>query len=365
MNKKPIFIHIPKTGGTSINSIMQGTEWQTTPDYHYRHIIYETKQSNSGDIFELKNKEIFQEEFIFTMLRHPVDRLVSEYYFLRKHDEFMSLLDVKPSTFEEFIELKQTSNYMLKFLNGASIYDKNEMTEQRADEIISLIDELDIHVGIYEHYDLSLNYFSEVGGFTWPKKIDVKRATINRPHINTISKSIQNRILETNQLDFKLYQHCLNKLTSRSISLPNKRFLHKGDKFDHIIPYTTRFCILEINLKNYAFIERNKQFLVTMNVYLHKTVKTGKEYTKKWVKLFKEHVAFYYPDTEFSKRIKKVKRSNTIDEIIAITDIIDEACIKSSLGLDVNKPRLQFRMTTAMEKVFTDEGIEKVATSIW
>lgn len=365
MSKKPIFIHIPKTGGTSINCMMQETDWQTIPDYHYRHIIYQTKQSNSGDIFDQSLVKKYKQEFIFTMLRHPVDRLVSEYFFLRKHDEFMSLLESQPSSFEEFIELKQTSNYMLKFLNGDYIYDEREMDEKRADEIIASIDELDIHVGIYEHFDLSLNYFTAVGGFEWPKKIEIKRATINRPHIKSISKSVQQKILKNNALDLKLYQHCLDKLLVKSAELPKTRFQYKGDKFEHILPYTTRFCILEIELQDMHFVEVNKSFLMTLNVYLHKSVKTGKEYSKKWVKLFKEHVAYYYPGTKFAKNIKQVKRSTSIDEIIAIAQVIDVASKDMTLSLEIEKSKMQFRMNASMEKVFTDEGIRQAHQPIW
>jgi hypothetical protein len=45
------------------------------------------------------------------------------------------------------------------------------LNEQRAEEIIALIDELDIHDGIFEEYDRLLSYFTEVEDFTWLQPI--------------------------------------------------------------------------------------------------------------------------------------------------------------------------------------------------
>ena len=50
MSDKNIFIHIPKTGGTTINAAMNNSLWQTEIGFNYRHIDA-NKLSNSGDIF--------------------------------------------------------------------------------------------------------------------------------------------------------------------------------------------------------------------------------------------------------------------------------------------------------------------------
>ena len=236
MNSKqqPIFIHIPKTGGTSINCVMKGTEWQTPLDYHYRHLDFDTKTSTCGDIFDKKNSETYQKEFIFMMLRHPVDRLISEYYYIRNNHEFMDFLTTKPDSFSAYVDNAQTSNYMLKFLDGQRIYSESELTQKRASEIIESIDNLNIHVGIFEEYDRSLSYFSEVGDFDWSDTIDVKRATINRPTVKQIPSDVLEKILIANQLDIQLYQHCKAKLIERTQKIAINKIKYQGGKLDFV-----------------------------------------------------------------------------------------------------------------------------------
>lgn len=367
MNNKqqPIFIHIPKTGGTSINCVMKGTEWQTPLDYHYRHLDFETKTSTCGDIFDNKNNENYQKEFIFMMLRHPVDRLISEYYYIRNNHEFMDFLTTKPDSFSAYVDNAQTSNYMLKFLDGQRIYSESLLTQKRASEIIESIDNLDIHVGIFEEYDRSLSYFSEVGDFDWPETIDVKRATINRPTVKQIPSHVLEKILTANKLDIQLYLHCKAKLIERTQKLAINKIKYQGGKLDFVIPYTMWNCILDIELTNNTFIEENKTFFVTLNTYLHKTTGSGREYAKNWMKLFKKSVALYFKATKFAKQIKQIKKPSPIDEIIAVARAIDEATIKPSMGLDMGKPRIKLSLTPLMGEALQQDDVIKKGIIKW
>jgi hypothetical protein len=362
---KPIFIHIPKTGGTSINCVMKGTEWQTPLDYHYRHLDFETKTSSCGDIFDVANIEKYKQEFIFMMLRHPVDRLISEYYYIRKNADFMRFLRPQPKNFSEYVANPQTANYMLKFLDGQRIYSENELSSERATEIISLIDSLDIHVGIFEEYDRSLSYFSDVGDFDWPDTMAVKRATINRPDVKQVPTEVLNHIVAANALDMQLYEHCKTKLIERTQTLAINKIKYQGGKADFIIPYTIWNCILDIELTNRRFIEENKTFFVTLNLYLHKTTGSGREYAKNWMKLFKNSVAQYFKGTKFAKQIKQIKKPSPIDEIIAVARVIDEATITPAMGLDIGNPKIKLLLSPAMGEVLKQDDVIKKGTINW
>src|SRR5258707_7699115 len=63
-----IFIHIPKTAGTSLSQALFGR--------HSRHIPYIE--------YEKGNPRKFRQYFKFTFVRNPWDRLVSTYFFLKQ-----------------------------------------------------------------------------------------------------------------------------------------------------------------------------------------------------------------------------------------------------------------------------------------
>ena len=144
---QPIFVHIPKTGGTTMIAALRQQAWQPHHnDFHYRHIVYRTTQSTSGDLFndaatlaalsgtgagagtgtgtkagtgtgtgdagsaeesaegsaevEANEEEEEEEEggeaqTVFTILREPLERAMSEYAFLRDRPHFMDRLEVR------------------------------------------------------------------------------------------------------------------------------------------------------------------------------------------------------------------------------------------------------------------------------
>ena len=179
MNDKNIFIHIPKTGGTTINAAMNSTSWQTKPGFNYRHIIAD-KTSNSGDIFDPVNIEKYKAYTIFMMLRDPIDRVISEYYFIKDRKEFIDLIKNKPKDFKAYIKSRQTQNYVVNFLKGRRMYDLHTAKEQDLKDIIEAVEKLPIHMGIFENFSESLTYFSLNTGIKWKKKINSLQINLAR-----------------------------------------------------------------------------------------------------------------------------------------------------------------------------------------
>jgi hypothetical protein len=78
-----LFIHIPKTGGTSVEHLMRKRRWQESLIFHGRfgshhHLRVTPQHYHAALLDELVRWDEFQ--LVFTLCRHPFDRLKSEYY---------------------------------------------------------------------------------------------------------------------------------------------------------------------------------------------------------------------------------------------------------------------------------------------
>lgn len=328
MNKQNIFIHIPKTGGTTINCVMNKSKWQTEINFFYRHISYETKRSNSKDIFNPNNYDKYKDYNIFMMLRNPIDRIISEYYFIKDRHEFLSLLKPKPNSLKEYVQNKQTQNYMIGFLLGYRMFDPDPVKEDDLELVINTIENLPIHVGIFEHYQASLIYLEKILRIKWPRKIDVKRITLNRPDLNNVTDEMKNYIFKNNELDNKLYKYCLESFKQKGHEISKKNIMFNVNKFDYVLKYTERFCLLQIELKYKKFINLNQDFFQKLNIHLQKTlnIKNGKTYVELWNETFVNSIKKNFPNSILLKEIESVidKQNDPLNQTKKIAKAIDD-----------------------------------------
>lgn len=362
MSSKNIFIHIPKTGGTTINCVMNKTQWQTEPDFNYRHIIYETKRSNSKDIFNPMNYDKFSQYNHFMLLRNPVDRLISEYYFIKDRAEFMSLIKPVPRNLKEYIKSKQTQNYMIGFLIGKRMYDENLVDEDDFDLVLNTINSLNINVGIFEDYAKSLSYFSSKTGIKLPKNIDVKRITLNRPNLDEVPKEIKDLIKKHNQLDFKLYDFCLKKFDENTKNFSYTKALNfKGDKYNYVLKYTQRFNLLEIGIKDKRFIQNNQAFFQDLNNYLHHNLKLkdGRDYVTAWNDCFISTMSSTFSNSPLVVQLKKLDLKKDplkiTEEICRVLNrnLVIKPSTKYNKTLRFNKELITFKSSNSSTSLLT------------
>ena len=214
-NLKLISLHIPKTAGTSFYNSLQEA-------YGESNIARIDFKPNLNSILlnykemvvpEIPNKvEIIHGHFtleelhktfpetlnlpIITWLREPINRIISNYYYLvtqlentvTNNDEHKMLMKRMMKSIEEYIIVPENRNRMSHFIKNYSLKDF-------------------LFVGIVENYNEELLYLSNKLTKTLHEK---KLNTNSNKKLYTISDDIKNLIIEMNLEDIELYKEALS-----------------------------------------------------------------------------------------------------------------------------------------------------------
>lgn len=235
-NRTLIFLHIPKCAGNSLIDLLQShiprqrilkghllhadAPGIGTPFDHYQLIV---GHNTYYDMSRLPVRPVY-----ITMLRKPVDRIVSLYYFWRSHrDDYIEQHNLigprlaKQLPLEDFIEcdapeaaLNLRNAQAGQFHNGLrgspglSDEDLFETARQRLDECA--------FVGISEEFDPSIDLLCHL--FNWQRPASLR--CVNDSHVNEqedpryepterppLANGVRERLIELNQADIRLYDH--------------------------------------------------------------------------------------------------------------------------------------------------------------
>lgn len=227
-----IFIHIPKTGGSSFTNLVRDTFCpEATAMSHYiqkietpratfdiRHIQFNHPErlSMSGDIFNPQCYDQYKACQIYTIVRDPVDRIVSEFNF-QKHilgnGPKISRLRPIPNTLEEYIEHPLTWNYQVSFLLGGGIVVRDRITEDDYKRVIAAVETYPIHLGVTDQYDNFLNTFQHYSHIQLRNSARVLKKTSDAIKAQTVlTQAIIDKIVKYNEWDHRLYQYARSRV---------------------------------------------------------------------------------------------------------------------------------------------------------
>lgn len=210
-------MHIPKTGGTTLAEVIKS---------QYNHNV----EFFQGEVLDLKDKiegsdsllghipfgihRHFSKPCIYiTMMRDPIERVISIYYYIQRQEKHYLHNKVKKLTLDQFITDK---DFKHEFVNLQTRYFCEGKTPNLEQAKKNLNDHFTI-VGITELFDASLSLIKHELG--WKSVQYQKRnVTQNRPLKSDFSAETINKIKQNNMLDIELYEYAksilIDKLTN-------------------------------------------------------------------------------------------------------------------------------------------------------
>ena len=223
MNDPLIYLHIPKTGGTTVRSIIErlyeGSALFTVYDDSPSHNSMSDLDSLSSEA--RKSIQIYCGHVSYgfhqpagvkpnytALLRHPIDRVLSFYHHTMTYD---SEWKDKPVSLVKFIHSKnpQMNNHQTRIVSGMGA-PFNQCPEEMLWKAIENIEKEFLFVGVSELFDESLLVLSETVGWSDPFYIK-ENVSKGRPVAEYFSQMEINVIKNHNQLDLLLYAYVKKK----------------------------------------------------------------------------------------------------------------------------------------------------------
>ncbi len=220
-----IYLHLPKAAGnTSIGQLKEYID----PSFSVRwnDIIgsveelieeKETYRLASGHLWD-EHVQLFREQefphYTITFLRHPIQRIVSQYRYMctPNHPDYESFVDKYPN-FEEFAFQEVTPNVISSILVGGA---------QSFPEYWNKLCERYHFIGLTEHYHLSMAILMNALGFPY-EIAERKNVTINISKNNfSLSQKTYQKLAVLHSLDIQLFEHLQTEYAKLS-----EHFLHE------------------------------------------------------------------------------------------------------------------------------------------
>ena len=240
--EKHIFIHIPKTAGTTLQQVV---ERQYAPE-KFCHLPAPTKaleltqmerfaqmseeyrknvKAIMGHIYPNIRKNFGQETpcVFITFLRDPVEKCISSYsQILNSEYEIHQRTLNEYDTLEKYAD--KTKNIQTRWLGLSGQWQKLDPIKDEERILESAYKAIDTKYicGVTEYFDASLQLLKEVLG--WQSDLSYERKNESKSKSIKVTASSEERdyIRIINNLDYKLYEYVLDKfkkeLTSRGIN---------------------------------------------------------------------------------------------------------------------------------------------------
>lgn len=235
--RKVFFDHLPKCGGSSLRSFLE-TQYPKNRIFSIHGSSINISRKNISDFKEYsRNKRFFYSlieghgaheliDYIdpkclkITILRYPVDRIISHYYFVKRfpkhylHDKMM-LLNMKLEDYVASDLSEELTNWYTIHFSSMSLSDLRKNPDEAFEKALENMLKYDL-IGFLDDYPLFIRQLKEHANFKKCDNLEKRNATIDRPHIDEVSSDVKEIIKERNSLDIELYSILKRKFSSLS-----------------------------------------------------------------------------------------------------------------------------------------------------
>jgi hypothetical protein len=166
-------------------------------------------------LFAPEHRERFAGVTILTMFRHPLQRFLSDYRFVRrmKDADPAFLPDLHVGTPAEYLE-HHHPNALLHFLLEPDLSRRRTMTRADLERVKACLIDLPIHVGIQERFAESVEYFGQVLGRRFDAN-DVPALNVG-PDAAIVDPELERVFAERSALDLELYAYAVRLFETRT-----------------------------------------------------------------------------------------------------------------------------------------------------
>lgn len=214
-----IFLHLPKTAGTTLNRLIEW-EYRLPEMYSVDPVLFEWSAAHMRALPEnrLRKTRMFKGHMLFglhevlpqpstyiTVLRDPVERVLSAYYYMRSyklHPLYWKFRYEK-WTLDQFVQRSTRDNVQCKIIAGANYH--APCTQEILDQALDHLDRHFSVVGLSERFEESLALMKL--RFGWQlKSYSSFNVTRTRPKKRDLAPETLALIAEKNSYDVALYQ---------------------------------------------------------------------------------------------------------------------------------------------------------------
>ena len=238
-----IFLHLPKTGGTTVSTVIRWQYRRVHPtelvefyahgrDFEEFSALPYRKRANArivvGHFAYGIHEYIPRPCQYFTLMREPVERVVSAYRYILStptaplHDEVTG----SAISLDEYLHRHQAVNALTRAAAG-----RDESGEVNGDDLETAKRNLEgfVAVGLTEHFDASLMLFRRRLDWSMPFYFS-RNVSSKGPRPAQVSPETRDYIRERNALDIELYAHA-QRLFSSSVRDQGKGFEREVRRF--------------------------------------------------------------------------------------------------------------------------------------